>query len=157
MKRFLVPVLLVGAGFGAACLVLPAASPAPAGPIPTSLWTLDRTEAKSFDWGEARLIHTAAETYGVKDCLVGHVTLKPGQTNHPPHRHGEEEFLVLVEGEGTWHLNGKDHPARKGDVVYTAPWDPHGITNTGTKPLTFFVVKWGYKGVPSPPPPAEAK
>jgi mannose-6-phosphate isomerase-like protein (cupin superfamily) len=62
--------------------------------------------------------------------------------------------MEITEGEGTWHLNGKDVPAKKGDVVYAAPWDFHGLTNTGSKPLTFFVVKWGAKGLKAPEKPA---
>jgi hypothetical protein len=54
----------------------------------------------------------------------------------------------------TLHLNGKDVPAKKGDVVYAAPWDFHGLTNTGSTPLTFFVVKWGSKGLKAPEKPA---
>ena len=62
--------------------------------------------------------------------------------------------MEITEGEGTWHLNDKDLPARKDDVVYAAPWDFHGLTNTGSKPLTFFVVKWGSKGLKAPEKPA---
>ena len=123
-------------------------------PLGTGLWPLDKVEVKKFDWGELRLCHMAAETYGTKDTLVGYVILNPGKENHPPHQHAEEEFMEITEGEGTWHLNGKDVPAKKGDVVYTSPWDFHGLTNTGSKPLTFFVVKWGSKGLKAPEKPA---
>ena len=62
--------------------------------------------------------------------LSGYVDLKPGQEPHPPHAHVDEEFLYLVEGSGTWFLNGKTIPAKTGDVLYTAPNDLHGIKNT---------------------------
>lgn len=140
----------------AACAAAP--SPelmAPRGPLATGVWPLDKVEVKKFDWGELRLCHLSAETYGTKDTLVGYLTLKPGKENHAPHQHAEEEFMEITEGEGTWHLNGKDLPAKKGDVVYAAPWDFHGLTNTSDKPLTFFVVKWGYKGLKDPEKPAQ--
>jgi hypothetical protein len=81
------------------------------------------------------------------------VTLKPGQEPHPPHRHAEEEFLILAEGTGTWHLDGKEIPARKGDVAYAAPGVMHGVKNTGDGPLTYYMVKWAGKGVKAPEQP----
>lgn len=39
-------------------------------------------------------------------------------------------------------------------MLYAAPWDVHGITNTGTTPLTFVVWKWDNKGVPLPEKPS---
>ena len=66
--------------------------------------------------------------------------------------------MILAEGTGTWHLDGKELPARKGDVVYAAPWTMHGLKNTDDAPLTYYMVKWNSKGVPSPAKPvAEPK
>jgi quercetin dioxygenase-like cupin family protein len=85
------------------------------------------------------------------------VTLKPGQAPHPSHRHAEEEFMILAEGTGTWHLDGKEMPARKGDVVYAAPWIMHGLKNTSDAPLTYYMVKWNNKGVRAPEKPPREK
>ena len=104
-------------------------------------------------WGELRAYYQG-ETYGLKDVLTGTVTIKPGQEPHPPHQHAEEEFLFISEGSGQWHLNGKEFAAAKGDTIYTAPWDIHGIKNTGTTPLTFVVFKWNPKGMAIPKQPA---
>jgi mannose-6-phosphate isomerase-like protein (cupin superfamily) len=87
--------------------------------------------------------------------IVLAVTLKPGQAPHPPHRHAEEEFMILADGTGTWTLGDKQMPARKGDVVYAAPWMQHGLRNTGDTPLTYYLVKWSNKGVPAPAKPEE--
>ena len=46
-------------------------------------------------------------------------------------------------------------PTQKGDILYTSPWDWHGIKNTGTETLSFVVFKWNYKGVPPPIKPSE--
>jgi quercetin dioxygenase-like cupin family protein len=104
------------------------------------------------EWGEWRR-YFRGETYGTKDMVVLVVTLKPGQEPHPPHRHAEEEFMILAEGTGTWHLDGKEFPARKGDVVYAAPWTTHGLKNTDDKTLTYYMVKWNNKGVKAPEKP----
>ena len=65
--------------------------------------------------------------------------------------------MILAEGTGTWHLDGKEMPARKGDVVYAARWSAHGLKNTGDKPLTYYMVKWNNKGVQSPEKPVGNK
>jgi mannose-6-phosphate isomerase-like protein (cupin superfamily) len=104
-------------------------------------------------WGELRA-HFEGETYGLRDMLTATAVLKPGQQIHPPHKHAEEEFLIVTEGSGRWHLDGREFPAAKGDAIYAAPWVMHGITNTGTTPLTFVVMKWNTKGVAVPPAPA---
>ena len=62
--------------------------------------------------------------------------------------------MILAEGSGTWTLDGKESPARKGDVVYAAPWTTHGLKNTGDAPLTYYMVKWNNKGVKNADKPA---
>lgn len=129
------------------------ATAAAKGPMKTSRVASSEAAVTKADWGELRAYYEG-ESYGLRDVLTGTVTLKPGQEPHPPHQHAEEEFLYVSEGSGQWHLNGKDFAAAKGDTIYTAPWDIHGIKNTGTTPLTFVVVKWNTKGVAIPKQPA---
>jgi len=74
----------------------------------------------------------------------------PGKQLQPPHRHTNEEFQYIIEGSGTWFLNGKETPILKGDLMYAKPWDMHGISNTSTDTLKFFVMKWINKGVTKP-------
>ena len=113
MVKAAAAILCAAAGFGAAWAVKP-------GPNASSCVAWDKAEHKKTDWGELRISHTG-EVYGGKDVLSAHVTLNPGQWPHPEHQHAEEEFCVLVEGEGVWILNGKEIPAKKGDVFYVAP------------------------------------
>jgi len=63
-------------------------------------------------WGELRA-HFEGETYGLRDALVATAVLKPGQQIHPPHQHAEEGVMIVTEGSGEWHLDGKDFPAAK--------------------------------------------
>lgn len=103
-------------------------------------------------WGEMRTYFTG-ETYGTTNMFTAVAVVKPGEAVHPAHRHAEEEFLLLADGSGVWHLAGKEFPAHKGDVMYVEPWVFHGLVNTGTNPLTFFVVRWNNQGVPPPAAP----
>jgi mannose-6-phosphate isomerase-like protein (cupin superfamily) len=48
----------------------------------------------------------------------------------------------VIEGSGTWSLNGKEVPVQAGDLMYSKPGDLHGIRNSGGRPMRFFVFKW---------------
>jgi mannose-6-phosphate isomerase-like protein (cupin superfamily) len=109
----------------------------------------DKATEEINEWGNFYTYYTG-ETYGTKDLLTGVAVIKPGMEIHPPHTHAEEEFLMIIEGEGKWHLNGKEFPAKEGDILYAEPWDIHGISNTGEKPLKFVIWKWNNKGVEVP-------
>lgn len=102
--------------------------------------------AEHHEWGT---FHTyfSGQSYGTTDALAGVALLKPGFEIHPPHQHAEEEYLTVIEGEGTWHLNGREQRAVAGDMLYAAPWDMHGVKNTGATPLRFVVWKWNSRGV----------
>lgn len=101
------------------------------------------TIADSGPWGAFHK-HLSGPTSATADVLSGVVELKAGSEPHPPHQHVDEEFLYVLEGSGTWFLNGKEIPAKTGDVLYTAPNDLHGI-KAGSAPLKFFVAKWRTK------------
>ncbi len=103
-------------------------------------------QRQDFEWGTL-FTYFNKETYGTRDGLTAAAVIKPGWEIHPPHQHAEEEYLMVVEGSGTWHLNGRERDAKPGDMQYAAPWDVHGIKNTGTTPLRFVVWKWNSKGV----------
>ena len=102
--------------------------------------------AEQHEWGTFYTYYSG-QSYGTTDALAGVAVLKPGFEIHPPHQHAEEEYLTLVEGEGVWHLNGREQRAVAGDMLYAAPWDFHGVKNTGTTPLRFVVWKWNSRGV----------
>ncbi len=142
MRRVLVntavAAMLVGGGYvvGRA----QGAAPLKSGVVPASQTVI----ADSGAWGEFHK-HYSGRTLATADVLAGYLDLKPGQEPHPPHTHVDEEFLYLVDGSGEWYLNGKTIAAKAGDVLYTAPNDLHGIKNTGTTPLRFFVAKWRTK------------
>jgi len=93
----------------------------------------DKEEA---DWGTF-IKYFEGRSDGTDDVLSGIAEIKPGFEIHPPHRHGEEEYLMVLEGNGTWSVNGETFAAGPGDMLYADPWDVHGIRNTGETVLTF--------------------
>ncbi len=124
--------------------------------ISSSVVTAKAAKTDNADWGSFHTYYQG-ETFGTRDALSGVAVIKPGQEIHPPHQHAEEEYLMVIEGEGTWHLNGKDFAAQQGDMLYAAPWGVHGIKNTGKTALKFVVWKWNNKGVALPEQPAASK
>ena len=115
----------------------------------TSVISAKQAKQEEAGWGNALTYYSGA-TFGTKDGLWAVATIKPGEEIHPPHKHEEEEFMMVMAGNGTWHLNGKEFPANTGDTMYAQPWDIHGIRNTGSEPLKFVVWKWSNKGLPAP-------
>ncbi|MBK5270700.1 MAG: cupin domain-containing protein [Bacteroidia bacterium] len=112
-----------------------------------------KTEVKksSGSWGSIYMYtNDSTSTYGTKSMLTAVLEFLPGKQLQPPHQHENEEFQYIIEGSGTWFLNGKETPIQKGDLMYAKPWDMHGISNTGADMLKFFVMKWINKGVEKP-------
>ena len=107
------------------------------------------------DWGSIHIFTgDTTSTYGTDSMLTAELEFLPGKQLQPPHQHANEEFQYVIEGRGTWSLNGTEIPLEKGDLMYAKPWDLHGIKNTGTEPLRFFVFKWTNKGMEKPVQPA---
>ena len=127
---------------------LQGADPQP-GPQKSGIVSWDAARANEADWGEMRRYFTG-ETFGTKNVLTAVAVVKPGKAVHRAHRHAEEEYLILAEGSGTWSLNGKESPAKRGDILYAEPWVYHGLTNTGSEPLIFVVVRFNSKGIKLP-------
>ena len=109
----------------------------------------DAASLNQADWGQMR-IYFRGETQGTKDVLTAVAVVEPGKAVHREHRHAQEEYLILVAGSGTWSLAGKQFPASRGDILYAEPWVYHGLTNTGSEPLIFVVVRYNPKGVKVP-------
>lgn len=107
---------------------------------------LSRADAvtEEADWGTF-IKYFEGRSFGTADMLSGVAEIKPGFEIHPPHSHAEEEFLMVIEGTGTWSVNGERFAAGPGDMLYADPWDVHGIKNTGDTVLTF--VFWKARAV----------
>ena len=110
------------------------------------------THVNQAGWGSMHRYLTG-ETFATERAYVAAAVIQPGKAVHAEHRHAEEEYLAIIEGEGTWALDGKQFPAKRGDLLYVEPWVYHGLTNTGSQPLVFLVIKYNGKGTPPPPRP----
>ena len=105
--------------------------------------TLSAASAKvtKEPFGELRIYFDGA-TEQLKAMTAGSLRLNPGMTPHPPHRHPEEEFLLVTEGTGEISIGGQVTIAGPGAMMYCAAGRLHGIVNTGKTPLLFYFYKW---------------
>lgn len=104
------------------------------------------------DWGSFHAYFTQ-DTHALSPVLVGVAKLKAGEQIHHPHRHADEEYLMVTRGRGTWSLNGEQRPAEEGDILFARAWDYHGITAADDSPLEFVVFKYSARGIDAPTDP----
>jgi quercetin dioxygenase-like cupin family protein len=67
--------------------------------------------------------------------------LGPGIETHPPHTHGHQEIIILVEGTVEVSMDGRTDTAEAGSVIFYEPGTPHNLRNTGTVPCRYYVVE----------------
>ena len=77
------------------------------------------------------------------DQLECHVTtVKPGEASHAAHSHPEEELIIVKEGLLESVQNGEVKQAGPGSIIFEASNQLHGVRNSGSTPVTYFVIKW---------------
>jgi quercetin dioxygenase-like cupin family protein len=81
------------------------------------------------------------------DELEMHVTHLPaGKEPHPPHKHAEEELVIIKEGTLEAMQEGKSRRLGPGSVIFQASNHLHGVKNVGDGPATYYVVRWASPG-----------
>lgn len=124
-------------------------------PLESHIWKAGDARLSKGSWGSISIYTEDGQpSFGTNSVLTAQLEFLPGKQLQPPHQHADEEFQYVIEGSGTWSLNGVDYPLVAGDLMYSKPWDWHGIRNSGDKPMRFFVFKWQARGLAAPPKPA---
>ncbi len=96
--------------------------------------------------GQKVFVYYNGPTDQLSGVSAGACVLDPGASPHPPHQHPEEEFLIIGEGTGEIVVDGKVTQVGAGAMMYVAGNTWHGVTNTGSVPMTFYWSKWMAKG-----------
>ena len=113
-----------------------------------------------FDWntipvkqtevGSVRSIFKARTA--TLDELEMHVTtLKPGMTSHPPHRHPNEELIIVKQGTVETLSNGEWKRVGPGSVIFNASNQLHGFRNVGSDEAIYHVINWKSAATPEAP------
>lgn len=106
-------------------------------------------KAEATPVGERRPIFL--ERTATLDQLSVHAsTVKPGEEPHPPHKHLEEEIIIVKEGTLDAMQNGETSRVEAGSVIFEASNELHGLRNVGATPATYFVIKFWPPGMLQP-------
>jgi quercetin dioxygenase-like cupin family protein len=108
-----------------------------------------QASADQADWGTFYSYFTD-DTHALSPVLVGVAKIDAGQQIHPPHRHADEEYLMVTQGRGIWTLNGVSTPANQGDILFARAWDYHGIRAADEGPMEFVVFKYSGRASNTP-------
>ena len=131
------------AAFGVAMLAA-GASPAQA-KVGDGLMGAHEAQSIEHPFGVQQIYHQ-----GPTDMLEylesGNLRLMPGESPHPPHKHPEEEIMLITEGHCEISVEGEIRKAGPGVMMYCAAEKLHGIVNTGSEPVLFYYFKWKAKG-----------
>jgi XRE family transcriptional regulator, regulator of sulfur utilization len=110
-------------------------------PTQSAVFNLDSIPPKRTESGSVRLLFKGRTA--TLDSLDIHVTtLDPGKAPHPPHKHLNEELLIIKEGTLEVLENGETKRAGPGSVVLITVNQLHGIRNPGPGTVTYYVVGW---------------
>ncbi len=116
---------------------------------------LDILSSAIFEWNDMHVKMTekgAVRTVfrsktATLDELECHITtLNPGESSHEPHKHQEEEIIIIKEGTVEALVNGETRRVGPGSVIFQASNQMHAIKNVGSSPTTYHVFSWHSPG-----------
>lgn len=96
---------------------------------------------RKTDVGEYRQV-VRAPTATLEELELHITTLMPGTTSHAPHKHVNEELVILREGTVEVLSNGEWKRLSPGSVVFNASNSLHALRNVGSVPAVYHVVNW---------------
>lgn len=139
--------VLVGAMVLAATLTAKAAIDEAKSLIGPSAYDWTKISARKTEVGEVRsFFHGRTATL---DDLELHVTtLNPGKESHPPHRHPNEEMIIVKEGTVEALVDGQWTRLGPGSVIFNASNVLHGLRNVGATPAIYHVINWKTEKTP---------
>ena len=104
-----------------------------------------------FDWDKISATKTSVglvrsffrtPTATLKELELHVTTLNAGQMSHPPHKHPNEELVIVKEGTVEAFSDGEWKRLGPGSVIFNASNEIHGLRNVGAGPATYHVINW---------------
>jgi quercetin dioxygenase-like cupin family protein len=100
---------------------------------PTVIRPLDHAPWRADKMGKATLFESPR-------LLVGLNAFEPGQS-HALHTHaGMDKVYQVIEGDGTFLLDGRELAMTAGDLLVAPDGVPHGVRNTSARRLLVLAI-----------------
>ena len=138
-------VALGGAVLGCSVMALAQQNSAILGP---AVFDWHAMKVTKTDVGELRSL-VRQPTATLKELEMHITTLNPGIASHEPHKHPNEELVIIDEGtvevlsDGVWKRVGP------GSIVFNASNSMHALRNVGTTPARYHVINWTTAATPA--------
>jgi XRE family transcriptional regulator, regulator of sulfur utilization len=108
----------------------------------------EEIQAKPSGTGVTKAKQVFKDPTATLDELELHVSmLPPGQSPHPPHKHPDEEIVIIKEGTVEALVNGETKRVGPGSVIFQAANQMHGMRNVGDVPAVYHVMRWNSPGM----------
>jgi len=132
--------LVLAARALATCAALPLAATAQP-PLRSTVVRPDSARSsRATDVGSTRsVMDTVTATLGKLEAHV--TTLAPGKASHAPHRHPDEEILVVLRGTLESTQEGVVRRAPAGSLIFEASNELHGVRNVGADTAVYYVIR----------------
>lgn len=112
----------------------------------SQVWDWNKIKVEPNKTGAVRHFFQApTPTLDELECHV--TTLNPGETPHAPHKHPDEEIIIVREGTVESLVAGEKRIVGPGSVIFQASNQEHAIRNVGKTPATYHVFKWNSPGM----------
>jgi quercetin dioxygenase-like cupin family protein len=104
-----------------------------------------------FDWNTIPVVPKAtgstrsffkARTATLNQLELHVTTLNPGESPHPPHKHPNEELIIIQKGTLETLSDGQWKRVGPGSVIFNGSNQLHGLKNVGTEPAVYHVINW---------------
>jgi quercetin dioxygenase-like cupin family protein len=116
--------------------------------IGPSVFTWDSLAAKKTDVGELRDV-VRGPTATLEELEMHVTTLGAGLASHPPHKHPNEELVIIDRGEVEALSGGSWKRAGAGSIIFNASNSVHALRNIGREPATYHVINWKTAATPA--------
>ena len=113
--------------------------------------------SRVFDWNSMTEKPTAsgsvrsvcsAPTATLENLEIHISTLNPGMSPHPPHKHPNEELIIVRQGTVETLSNGTWIRVGPGSVIFNGSNQLHGFKNVGNEPAIYHVVNFKTAATP---------
>ena len=112
----------------------------------SSLFEWNAIQAKPTNVGAVRsFFQVPTATLDELECHA--TTLNAGEASHAPHKHPDEEVVIVKEGTVEALVNGEWKRGGPGSVIFYSSNMLHGIRNVGQEPATYHVIRWNSPGM----------